>query len=457
MPTILRTPRILARDPAPAAGEPRDPLDLDAAREAGAFTGLAARSATSAPTGTIATVAASGLRGRGGAGFPTAEKWRVAATPPCRRRRRGHGSGDRRSAAASSSPTATAPTRRPQTDRTLLERNPYGVLEGVADRRRRDRRRRGDRRGPVRGDRRDPGARDRHRAAERGGHRRRRRPRLRARRSSSRSGPSRAPTCSARRRSSSRPSRASAASPSSARRSPRRAACSASRRSSRTSRPSPPSRGSSPTAPRRSPRSARRPARARSSSRSGRRPAAGVAEVPIGTPLQDILALAGKESDRNLKAILVGGPSGGILPAGFADTPYEFEALRAVGAHVGSGSIVAADKRACIVDLARLLTRYCADEACGKTIPCRIGLRRVSEIGDRIATGVPKPTDVYLLADLSADIVGSALCDHERLATLPFASGMRYFRSELDEHILRSSCPAGVCRPIAVAAGAAAH
>ena len=107
----------------------------------------------------------------------------------------------------------------------------------------------------------------------------------------------------------------------------------------------------------------------------------------------DILALAGKESDRNLKAILVGGPSGGILPAAFADTPYEFEALRAVGAHVGSGSIVAADKRACIVDLARLLTRYCADEACGKTIPCRIGLRRVSEIGDRIATGVPKPTD----------------------------------------------------------------
>jgi NADH:ubiquinone oxidoreductase subunit F (NADH-binding) len=184
---------------------------------------------------------------------------------------------------------------------------------------------------------------------------------------------------------------------------------------------------------------------------------AGVAEVPIGTPLREIVALAGKGGRSPLKALLVGGPAGGILPAALGDTAYEFEALRAVGAHVGSGSIVAADDRACVVDLARLLTRFCADEACGKTIPCRIGLRRVSEIGDRIATGLPKPTDLYLLADLTMDITGSALCDHERLATLPFASGMRYFQSELDEHILRSSCPAGVCRPIAVAAGAAAH
>jgi len=179
----------------------------------------------------------------------------------------------------------------------------------------------------------------------------------------------------------------------------------------------------------------------------------GIAEVPLGTPLRDVIELAG--GAKKLKAVLVGGPSGGLLPADLLDTPYEFDALREVGAHVGSGAIVAADERACVVDLARLLTRFCADEACGKTIPCRIGTRRISEIGDRIATGVPRPTDLQLLADLSADVVASALCDHERLATLPYASGMRYFRSELDEHILRSSCPAGVCRPIAVAAGAA--
>jgi NADH:ubiquinone oxidoreductase subunit F (NADH-binding) len=179
----------------------------------------------------------------------------------------------------------------------------------------------------------------------------------------------------------------------------------------------------------------------------------GVAEVPLGTPLGDVVALAGDPG--KLKAVLVGGPSGGLLPPDLLDTPYEFDALRAVGAHIGSGSVVAADARACVVDLARLLTWFCADEACGKTIPCRIGTRRIAEIGDRVATGIPKPTDLQLLADLSADVVGSALCDHERLATLPFTTGMRYFRSELDEHILRSSCPAGVCRPIAVAAAAA--
>jgi NADH:ubiquinone oxidoreductase subunit F (NADH-binding) len=114
--------------------------------------------------------------------------------------------------------------------------------------------------------------------------------------------------------------------------------------------------------------------------------------------------------------------------------------------------VIVADDRACIVDLARLLTRFCADEACGKTIPCRIGLRRLSEIGDRIATGTARPTDPALVTDLSADIVGSALCDHERLATLPLTTGMRYFRSEIDEHLLRGVCPAGVCRPIAAPA-----
>jgi NADH:ubiquinone oxidoreductase subunit F (NADH-binding) len=156
----------------------------------------------------------------------------------------------------------------------------------------------------------------------------------------------------------------------------------------------------------------------------------GIAEVPLGTPLRDVVALGGK------------------LPA------YDYAPLREAGAHIGSGSVVVADDRACIVDLARLLTRFCASEACGKTIPCRIGTRRLVEIADRVVDGRPRPTDPQLLEDLSADIVGSALCDHERLTTLPLSSGMRYFRSELDEHIVRSACPAGVCHPIAVAAGA---
>ncbi len=181
----------------------------------------------------------------------------------------------------------------------------------------------------------------------------------------------------------------------------------------------------------------------------------GIAEVPLGTPLREVIGLGGRlPASRSIKAVLVGGPSGGLLPPEMLDTPYDFDALRAAGAHIGSGSVVVADDRACVVDLARLLTRFCAGEACGKTIPCRIGTRRLVEIADRVVEGRPRPTDMTLLEDLSADIVASALCDHERLTTLPLSSGMRYFRSELDEHILHSACPAGVCHPIAVAAGA---
>jgi NADH:ubiquinone oxidoreductase subunit F (NADH-binding) len=180
---------------------------------------------------------------------------------------------------------------------------------------------------------------------------------------------------------------------------------------------------------------------------------AGIAEVPLSTPLRELVELAGGTGSRNLKAILVGGPTGGLLPPDLLDTPYAFDALRAAGAHIGSGSIVVADDRACVVDLARLLTRFSADQACGKSIPCRIGLRRLYEIGERMTGGRPNPTDLTLLEDLAHDVAASGLCDHERLATLPFTSAMRYFRSELDEHILRSTCPAGVCHPIVVAAG----
>jgi NADH:ubiquinone oxidoreductase subunit F (NADH-binding) len=184
----------------------------------------------------------------------------------------------------------------------------------------------------------------------------------------------------------------------------------------------------------------------------------GIAEVPLGTPLDVVARLAGGVgAGRTRKALLVGGPSGGLLPDQVAATAYEFGALEAVGAHLGSRSIVEVDDRACIVDLGRLLTRFCADEACGKTIPCRIGTRRIAEIAQRAVDGTPRAGDLELLADLSHDVVESGLCDHERLATLPLTTGMRYFRAELDEHVLRGSCPAGVCRPIALASPATAR
>jgi NADH:ubiquinone oxidoreductase subunit F (NADH-binding) len=102
-----------------------------------------------------------------------------------------------------------------------------------------------------------------------------------------------------------------------------------------------------------------------------------------------------------------------------------------------------------VVDLAAVLTRFCADEACGKTIPCRIGLRRLAEIGARFCDGQPRGDDVSRLLDLSHDIVESALCDHERRATLALQSVVRYFRDELDAHIVRNTCPAGVCQSLA--------
>jgi NADH:ubiquinone oxidoreductase subunit F (NADH-binding) len=441
MTTILRTPRewpaiLLRRDGS------TDPVDLEAAKAAGAFVGLRNVIQDLGPTGTIAAIAASGLRGRGGAGFPTAEKWRAAAaTDAPRRYVVGNGYG--------ADPSSL-------TDRTLLELSPYAVLEGAliaalaigAD----------EAMIAVRADA-SAAIRALETAIER---------------------MTDAGLAGADLLGSGRTIELTVRPVQGAymlgEETVLLKALEGKRGQPEQRPPQPAERGlfGMPTVVQNVQTLASVAwilangpeafAAIGSTSSPGtilvavRTPAgAGVAEVPLGTSLGAIVALTGRDAAKGLKALIVGGPSGGILPAELADTAYEFEALRSVGAHVGSGSIVAADSRACVVDLGRLLTRYCADEACGKTIPCRIGLRRVSEIGDRFATGLPKPTDVQLLADLSSDIVGSGLCDHERLATLPLASGMRYFRGELDEHILRSSCPAGVCRPAAVASAAAAQ
>ena len=186
---------------------------------------------------------------------------------------------------------------------------------------------------------------------------------------------------------------------------------------------------------------------------------AGVAEVPLGTTLRTILGLAGATTRTGPvpRGLLVGGPSGGILPADHLDLPYAFDELRAAGAHVGSGSVVATGPDADVLELAELLTRFCSAEACGKTIPCRIGTRRLEEIAARINAGTPRPTDADLLADLSADIVASGLCDHERLATLPLASVMRYFRPDLDAKLQPVAEQAAGRQRIAVADGGPAH
>jgi NADH:ubiquinone oxidoreductase subunit F (NADH-binding) len=159
----------------------------------------------------------------------------------------------------------------------------------------------------------------------------------------------------------------------------------------------------------------------------------GVAEVPMGTPLRDIVALGGDlPAGRSVQAVLVGGPSGGLLPPNTLDTPYAFGPLRDAGAHLGSGSIMVVDDRTDLVELVSVLTRFCSGEACGKSIPCRIGTKRLAEVVARRESGHVRPTDGALARDLAHDIVASALCDHERLATLPLSSGMRYFGSQFD-------------------------
>jgi NADH:ubiquinone oxidoreductase subunit F (NADH-binding) len=159
----------------------------------------------------------------------------------------------------------------------------------------------------------------------------------------------------------------------------------------------------------------------------------GIAEVPLGTPLRDVVGLGAElPAGRTIQAILVGGPSGGLLPPDALDTPYAFAPLREAGAHVGSGSVVVVDDRTDLLELIGVLTRFCSSEACGKSIPCRIGTKRLAEIVARREDGLARPTDDQLATDLAHDIVASALCDHERLATLPLTSGMRYFASDFE-------------------------
>ena len=176
----------------------------------------------------------------------------------------------------------------------------------------------------------------------------------------------------------------------------------------------------------------------------------GIAEVPLGMSVRKLVDLFGGVGEA--KAVLVGGPAGGFLPPAELDTLYTTDGLKAKGAIVGSGSIVVVDESTCIVDMATLLLRYLSDESCGKTIPCRIGVRRLYELGQRATNGLSKPNDGEMAETLAADIRDGALCGLERLAPNPFLTGMRYFADEFEAHLVRGECPAGVCNPIRVVA-----
>ncbi len=177
----------------------------------------------------------------------------------------------------------------------------------------------------------------------------------------------------------------------------------------------------------------------------------GIVEVPLGATLRQIIDGPGGSTKGKLKAVLVGGPTGGFLPPDALDTPLTYEALRRVGALGGSGTLLALDESACIVDVATLMTRYLNDNACGKTIPCRIGTRRLAELGGAVCSGHARPSDGQLIDDLAADIRDAALCGLEADASNPLLTGMRYFAPEFEAHTARGECPAGVCQPIRLA------
>ncbi len=183
-----------------------------------------------------------------------------------------------------------------------------------------------------------------------------------------------------------------------------------------------------------------------------RRP--GIVEVPLDATLRAIIDGPGGFGQGALKAVLVGGPTGGFLPPEALDITFAAEALTAAGALAGSGTLLAVDDSTCIVDMATLMTRYLSDQACGKSIPCRIGTRRLSELGSAFCDGRSRPTDSLLLGDLSRDMRDAALCGLEAQASNPLLSGMRYFAAEFEDHLLRGRCPAGVCQPISLAGAA---
>jgi NADH-quinone oxidoreductase subunit F len=177
----------------------------------------------------------------------------------------------------------------------------------------------------------------------------------------------------------------------------------------------------------------------------------GIVEAPTGATIREVIDGPGGFVHGSLKAVLVGGPTGGFLPADALDTPLTDASLTEAGAISGSGTLLTLGDSACIVDVATLMTRYLNDESCGKTIPCRIGTRRMAELGAGFCSGHARPGDEKLLGDLSRDVRDAALCGLEANASNPLLSGMRYFAPEFEEHIVRGICPAGVCKPVTAA------
>jgi NADH:ubiquinone oxidoreductase subunit F (NADH-binding) len=173
----------------------------------------------------------------------------------------------------------------------------------------------------------------------------------------------------------------------------------------------------------------------------------GLIEIPIGMTLREVIfgIGGGIHGDRAFKAVQIGGPSGGCLPAALLDTPVDYENLRAIGAIMGSGGMVVVDEGTCMVDLARYFLSFTQSESCGKCVPCRIGTRKMLGTLERITRGEGRPQDPDDLERLAQTVCSTSLCELGRTAPNPVLTTLRYFRDEFDAHIRDRRCPAGAC------------
>ena len=174
----------------------------------------------------------------------------------------------------------------------------------------------------------------------------------------------------------------------------------------------------------------------------------GLVEVPMGTTLREIIydIGGGIPGGKAFKAAQTGGPSGGCLPADCLDTPIDYDSLTKLGSMMGSGGLIVMDEDTCMVDLARFFLDFTVDESCGKCPPCRIGTKRMHEILVRITEGKGEPEDLDKLEILAKNIKASALCGLGQSAPNPVLSTMKYFRDEYMAHVVEKKCPAGVCK-----------
>ncbi len=173
----------------------------------------------------------------------------------------------------------------------------------------------------------------------------------------------------------------------------------------------------------------------------------GLIEVPMGMTLRRIVEEIGGgiAGGRGFKAVQIGGPSGGCIPARFADTPVDYQSLTELGAIMGSGGIVVLDDTDCMVELARYFLEFTQGQSCGRCTFCRIGTRRMLEILDRLCTGRGRPEDIGELEQLSHQVQVGSLCGLGKTAPNPVLTTLKYFRDEYDEHV-QGHCPAGRCR-----------